>query len=99
MWRQEHADAQLEDVPGDMVTASGSGLDPDISMQNAEYQIDRVAQKWASDTKRDPKQVHDQIEQILQANAQAPFGGLAGEQFVNVLQVNLGLKERYGEPK
>ncbi len=99
MWRQEHADVQLEDVPGDMVTASGSGLDPDISMQNAEYQIDRVAQKWASDTKRDPKQVHDEIEQILRANAQAPFGGLAGEQFVNVLQVNLGLKERYGEPK
>lgn len=99
MWRQEHADAQLEDVPGDMVMASGSGLDPDISMQNAEYQIDRVAQKWASDTKRDPKQVHDEIEQILRANAQAPFGGLAGEQFVNVLQVNLGLKQRYGEPK
>lgn len=99
MWRQEHADAQLEDVPGDMVTASGSGLDPDISMQNAEYQIDRVAQTWAADTKRDPKQLRDEIEQILQANAQAPFGGLAGERFVNVLKVNLSLKDRYGEPK
>ncbi|MHB8383497.1 MAG: potassium-transporting ATPase subunit C [Candidatus Binataceae bacterium] len=99
MWRQEHADAQLENVPGDMVTASGSGLDPDISMENAQYQIDRVAQKWAADTKRDPKQVHDEIEQILQNNSAAPFYGLAGEKFVNVLQVNLALKERYGEPK
>jgi potassium-transporting ATPase KdpC subunit len=99
MWRQEHADAPLQDIPADMVMASGSGLDPHISMENAEYQLDRVADKWAADTKRDPKQVHDEIEQILQQSASAPFGGLAGEQFVNVLQVNLALKDRYGEPK
>jgi potassium-transporting ATPase KdpC subunit len=99
MWRQEHADALLQEIPADMVMASGSGLDPHISMQNAEYQLDRVADKWAADTKRDPKQVHDEIEQILQQNASAPLGGLAGEQFVNVLQVNLALKDHYGEPK
>ena len=89
----------LQEIPADMVMASGSGLDPHISMENAEYQLDRVADKWAADTKRDPKQVHDEIEQILQQNASAPFRGLAGEQFVNVLQVNLALKDRYGEPK
>ena len=57
MWRQDHADADLANVPGDMVTTSGSGLDPHITLQNAEYQLDRVASKWATDTKRDPSQV------------------------------------------
>ena len=98
MWRQEHADAPLENIPADMVTASGSGLDPHISMDNAEFQLDRIAQKWAADRKLDPKQVHDQIEEILQANASAPMGGLFGEKVVNVLQVNLALRDRYGEP-
>ena len=36
---------------------------------------------------------------MLQANAAAPFGGLAGEKLVNVLEVNLELRNRYGEPK
>ena len=67
-------------------------------MQNAEFQLDRVAAKWAADTKRDPATIRDEIEQILQANASAPFGGLAGEKMVNVLEVNLELRKRYGAP-
>ncbi len=98
MWRQDHADADLQDVPGDMVTASGSGLDPHITLQNAEYQLDRVASKWATDTKSDPGQVHEEIEQILQADAFAPLGGLVGEKMINVLQVNLELNKRFGAP-
>jgi K+-transporting ATPase ATPase C chain len=99
MWRQDHPDADLENVPGDLVTTSGSGLDPDITLQNAEYQLDRVASKWAADTKRDPAAIRGDIDQILQANAKAPFGGLAGEKMVNVLEVNLELCKRYGAPK
>jgi K+-transporting ATPase ATPase C chain len=99
MWRQDHPDADLADVPGDMVTTSGSGLDPHITLDNAEYQLDRVASKWAADTKRDPAQVRGQIEQILQANAFAPMGGLFGEKMINVLQVNLELTKRYGVPQ
>jgi potassium-transporting ATPase KdpC subunit len=98
MWRDEHADADLQDVPGDMVTTSGSGLDPHITLDNAKYQLDRVASKWAANLKRDPAQVQGEIEQILQANASAPFGGLAGEKMVNVLEVNLQLRQRYGAP-
>jgi potassium-transporting ATPase KdpC subunit len=98
MWRQEHADADLQDVPGDMVTTSGSGLDPHITMENAEYQLDRVASKWAQDTKRDPAKVRQQIEEILQEKAFAPFGGLAGEKMVNVLEINLELRKRFGAP-
>jgi K+-transporting ATPase ATPase C chain len=39
-----------------------------------------------------------EIEQILQADAEAPFGGLIGEKLVNVLQVNLELRKRFGAP-
>jgi K+-transporting ATPase ATPase C chain len=99
MWRQEHPAADLQDVPGDLVMASGSGLDPDISLQNAEFQLDRVAAKWAEDTKRTAGDMRKEIQQILQANASAPFGGLAGEPFVNVLEVNLELCKKYGVPK
>jgi len=98
MWRDEHANADLQDVPGDMVTTSASGLDPNITLDNAKFQLDRVAAKWAANLKRDPAQVQGEIEQILQANASAPFGGLAGEKMINVLEVNLQLRQRFGEP-
>ena len=88
----------LQDVPGDLVTASASGLDPHITLENAEFQLDRVAAKWAADLKRDPAEVRQEIQQILQANATAPWNGLAGEKFVNVLEVNLELHKRYGAP-
>jgi K+-transporting ATPase ATPase C chain len=98
MWRQDHPDDVLQDVPGDYVTASASGLDPHISMDNAEFQLERVASKRAEDLKRDPAVIQKEIEQILQENASAPWGGLAGEKFVNVLEVNLELDKRYGAP-
>ncbi|MGD0058136.1 MAG: potassium-transporting ATPase subunit C [Verrucomicrobiia bacterium] len=98
LWRQDHPDVALQDLPGDMLTTSGSGLDPHITLQNAEYQLDRVASKWAADTKRDAAAVHTEIEQILQEHAFAPFGGLAGEKMINVLEVNLELRKHYGAP-
>ena len=99
MWRQDHPDAELQDVPGDLVTASGSGLDPHITLENAEFQLDRVASKWAANTKRDPGTVRNEIDQVLHNKAFAPFGGLAGEKLVNVLEVNLELCNKYGVPK
>lgn len=102
MWRMEHTTADLQDVPADMVTTSGSGLDPDITMANAEYQLDRVsskwAQAWAQDLKRAPTQVRQEIDQVLQEHAFAPMYGLWGEKIVNVLEVNLELRKRYGAP-
>ena len=98
MWREDHPLADLQDVPGDYVTASGSGLDPHITMENAEFQLERVAPKWAEDLKRDPAQVRKEIEKILEENASAPWFGLAGEKYVNVLEVNLELNKRYGKP-
>ena len=96
MWRQEHADADLEEVPADMVMASGSGLDPHITLDNALYQLDRVAATWAKDTNRDPAQVRQEIGGSCEASASAPLGGLFGQKLVNVLEVNLALRARYG---
>jgi K+-transporting ATPase ATPase C chain len=98
MWRQEHADADLQAVPADMVMASGSGLDPHITLDNALFQLDRVAGAWAKDTNRDPAQMHQEIQRMLEQRASAPGLGLFGPKIVNVLEVNLDLREHYGAP-
>jgi potassium-transporting ATPase KdpC subunit len=98
MWRTDHPDVALQNLPGDLVTASASGLDPDITLANALFQLDRVSAAWANDTKRDPAKVHAEIEQMLNDMAHAPLGGLVGEPVVNVLELNLALRRRYGAP-
>jgi len=98
MWREEHPDADLQDVPGDMVTASGSGLDPHITLQSAQFQLDRVASKWAANLKRDPNDIRREIESMLQECAAAPWDGIVGEKYVNVLDINLELHKRYSAP-
>ena len=99
MWRLDHPNDSLQDIPGDMVTTSGSGLDPHITFQNATYQLDRVSSKWAVNLKRNLTEVRAEVADILEKNAFAPFNGLAGEKMVNVLEVNLALCNRYGIPK
>ena len=96
IWRQDHPDAELEPVPADMVMASGSGLDPHITLKNALYQLNRVAKAWSDKTKRDRARVKAEIETMLYGMAEAPLGGLVGERIVNVLEVNLALRKRYG---
>ncbi|HEY2253664.1 MAG TPA: potassium-transporting ATPase subunit C [Planctomycetaceae bacterium] len=95
MWRQEHAAADLEPVPADMVMSSGSGLDPHITLKNALYQLDRVATRRAADAQRDVSQVRKEIEEILNQSKTAPLGGLVGVDLVNVLEINLALREKY----
>jgi K+-transporting ATPase ATPase C chain len=98
MWRQEHPDADIQDVPGDLVTTSASGLDPHITLQSAEFQLERVSSAWAAKKKTDASVIRKDIEKILQRNAAAPWEGLIGEKFVNVLEVNLELRKLYGAP-
>lgn len=95
MWRQEHPTEDLENVPADMVMSSGSGLDPHITFKNALYQLDRVAAKRAADTGRNVDEVRKEIETLLNQKKAAPLGGLVGVDLVNVLEVNLALRERY----
>jgi potassium-transporting ATPase KdpC subunit len=72
-------------VPVDLVTSSGSGLDPHISLAAANYQLARVARVRQLST--------GAVKQILDQNTQGRFLGLLGEPVVNVLQVNLALDQ------
>ena len=98
LWRQDHADADLEQVPADMVMASGSGLDPHITFKNAMYQLDRVARKWAENSQGSVTGIRKEIEDLLREKASSPLGGLVGVPLVNVLEVNLALRARYSSP-
>jgi K+-transporting ATPase ATPase C chain len=90
-WLQEHRDAKLETVPADMVMASGSGLDPHVTLRNARYQLDRVVAARAP-TDADRPRVRQQIEVHLQQAAFKPLTGLAcGDSLVNILEINLQL--------
>jgi potassium-transporting ATPase KdpC subunit len=84
-----------KEVPADLVMASGSGLDPHITLMNAYYQLDRVADAWAKKTGKKPEEVRTEIETLLKQKASAPFGGLAGVELINVLEVNVQLRERF----
>lgn len=71
------------DVPVDLVTTSGSGLDPDITPAAAMYQAPRIA--------RERHLSQDAVTQLIQANIQPRQLGLLGEPRINVLQLNLAL--------
>jgi K+-transporting ATPase ATPase C chain len=72
-----------EDIPADLVTASGSGLDPNISEQGAIIQIKRIAMYRQIDEKK--------ITKLVVANTDAPFLGFFGPSTLNVLKLNLAL--------
>lgn len=70
-------------VPVDLVTGSGSGLDPHISVAAAMYQVDRIAKVRSIST--------EQVEDIINQYTTGKLLGVLGEKVVNVLEVNLAL--------
>jgi K+-transporting ATPase ATPase C chain len=98
LWLQAHPDADLAPVPADMVMASGSGLDPHITLSNALWQLDRVAAAWAKKTGGNEAAIRGQIERLLREKSFSPLAGLVGVPLVNVLEINLALRERYQKP-
>jgi K+-transporting ATPase ATPase C chain len=82
-YRQENGLAEEAIVPADAVTASGSGLDPHISLQNAQMQISRVAKERGLS--------EEAVRAEVDKATDKPLLGLGGEPGVNVLKVNLAL--------
>ncbi|MEA3138842.1 MAG: potassium-transporting ATPase KdpC subunit [Gammaproteobacteria bacterium] len=74
-------------IPVDLVTASASGLDPDISPAAAEYQAMRVA--------RIRKLPLEKVESLVAQHTRGPFLGLIGEPAINVLELNLALDQMH----
>ncbi|MCL2647913.1 MAG: potassium-transporting ATPase subunit KdpC [Phycisphaerales bacterium] len=71
-------------IPIDLVTASGSGLDPHISVDAARYQIARIAKARGNITAAE-------LEKLIAAHTEERSLGILGERTVNVLQLNLAL--------
>jgi potassium-transporting ATPase KdpC subunit len=72
-------------VPVDLVTASGSGLDPDLSVSGAKIQIERIAKI----RNVSPNSMHSLVE----AHTQKPLWGIFGPEKVNVLELNIALDQ------
>jgi K+-transporting ATPase ATPase C chain len=85
-YRKENGLGNTDAVPADAVTASGSGLDPEISLRNAEIQISRVAKARGLS--------EDKVRELVQQNTDGRDLGVFGDPGVNVLQLNLALDQQ-----
>jgi K+-transporting ATPase ATPase C chain len=84
-YRKDNGLSENEAVPADAVTASGSGLDPDISERNAELQIRRVAKARGLS--------EEKLRDLTQQFTRGRDLGVLGEPRVNVLTLNLALDQ------
>jgi K+-transporting ATPase ATPase C chain len=89
--KQDVATLQAENpgtpVPIDLVTTSGSGLDPDISPAAADFQVPRIA--------RERGMTQDEVRRLVEAHTTGRQFGFLGEPRVNVLELNLALDEAH----
>ena len=81
--KKENPNAPPGAVPVDLVTTSGSGLDPDITIAGALYQVPRIAQARGLS--------QDVVKQVIMDHETGRFLGIFGEPYVNVLDLNLAL--------
>lgn len=84
-----HPYLSRKEVPAEMVTASGSGLDPDITPRCAFIQIRRVAQARGMN--------EDEVKAIVDKQTERPWLGLFGPSKINVLKLNMALEKSKNE--
>ncbi|MED2868893.1 K(+)-transporting ATPase subunit C [Bacillus thuringiensis] len=84
-WKEKNPAVSVTEVPIDLVTNSGSGLDPDISPKAASVQVDRI-----SKLTNIPK---EKLDQLIKDQTEGAALGLFGEDRVNVLKLNLALQK------
>ncbi|TKI87329.1 K(+)-transporting ATPase subunit C [Bacillus mycoides] len=84
-WKKQNRAVPVTEVPIDLVTNSGSGLDPDISPKAASVQVDRI-----SKITNIPK---EKLDQLIKDQTEGAALGLFGEDRVNVLKLNLELQK------
>jgi potassium-transporting ATPase KdpC subunit len=89
-YRKENGLSETEPVPADAVTASGSGLDPQISLRNAELQTPRVAKARGLS--------EEKVRELVQQNTDGRNLGVLGDPGVNVLELNLALDSPGAQP-
>ena len=75
--------AKKEDIPSELITASGSGLDPDLSPQGAYVQVIRISKK-----RNIPE---EKIKALVKNQIQKPLLDLFGTEKINILQLNIEL--------
>lgn len=76
-------EVKKSEIPVDLVTASGSGLDPHISVQAAKVQVKRIAKIRGI--------AEGNLQQLIVSNTEKPFMGLFGPERINVLKLNIAL--------
>ena len=89
-YRAENSLSETEPVPADAVTASGSGLDPQISLRNAELQTPRIAKARGLS--------EEKVRELVQQNTDGRDLGVLGDPGVNVLELNLALDSPGAQP-
>lgn len=83
MIKNANPDADTDKIPIDLVTSSGSGFDPHISVAAAVYQVPRIA--------KNRNMTEEEVQGIIDKYTTGRFVGIFGEKVVNVLEVNLAL--------
>ena len=83
--KQLHAEKPNVKIPIDLITSSGSGLDPHISPAAAEFQIPRVS--------RERRMTEEEVRELVRKHTEGRQFGVLGEPRVNVLELNLALDE------
>lgn len=98
-FRTENGLAPTTPLPADIVTASGSGLDPDISIEAALLQVMRIVRARHALGGKNTRITEADLRALIQRHTSGRDLGMIGEPRVNVLELNLDLDTRYGAPE